>query len=40
MIGMLMRDYDGGDLVGALAQCVQALEGFAAGETGVDQNAG
>src|SRR5208337_2725368 len=40
VIGMLVGNEDGRDSVGAFVQGVKALEGFAAGETGIDQNAG
>src|SRR5580698_1477363 len=39
MVGMLVRDEDGGNIFGAFAEAAQTLEGLAAGEAGIDQNA-
>jgi hypothetical protein len=36
---VLVRDEDGGDFVGALTERLQPLESFAAGQTGIHQNA-
>ena len=39
MVGVLVRDQDGGNFFGALAKTFQTLKSFAAGEAGIDQNA-
>ena len=39
MVGVLVRDQDRGDFLGALAKRPQPLESFAARQTGIHQNA-
>ncbi len=38
VVGVLMRDQDGGDVFGALAEFAEALEGLPAGKAGIDQD--
>jgi len=38
MVGVLVRNHDGGDFLGALAQGPQPLESFAAGKASIHQN--